>query len=97
MASPNRPACGKPTPLARVAEETSLPELEIPSGKPAEKLVEVETPRPSGEDNPTPRLNALTNGTSAESAASTSAHHETPKANGKPTAVTEEAMKTIEI
>ncbi|KAF6828168.1 glucan synthesis regulatory protein [Colletotrichum musicola] len=52
IASPIRPAYGKSSPLARVAEETPVPDLQT-NGlniKPA-KLVEVETPRPS-EDTP---------------------------------------------
>ncbi|KAL8371724.1 hypothetical protein RB595_001498 [Gaeumannomyces hyphopodioides] len=54
LASPNRPGYGKSSPLARVTEETSLPDSELgispvspPSTKPKEKLVELDTPRPS--------------------------------------------------
>lgn len=54
LASPNRPGYGKSSPLARVTEETSLPDSELgispaspPSAKPKEKLVELDTPRQS--------------------------------------------------
>ncbi|KAL8311496.1 hypothetical protein RB597_002205 [Gaeumannomyces tritici] len=54
LASPNRPGYGKSSPLARVTEETSLPDSELgisptspPSTKPKENLVELDTPRPS--------------------------------------------------
>jgi len=46
VASPNRPNYGKPSPLARVAEENSTPIKVYTNGIPAEKLVEVETPKP---------------------------------------------------
>jgi len=99
LVSPNRPALGKPSPLARVAEEMPLPELTIPNGRPREKLVEVDTPRPSGEDNLTPRLDALTNGVPTTSAGTAAMPVSPPsaKANGKQPAVREEAMRTIEI
>lgn len=103
MPSPIRPGYGKPSPLARVAEEAPAP-LEIKTSnlaKPIEKLVEVDTPRPSGEGNKenimASRLAALTNGdtTKPEAAAES---QETGQANGKQQAmVAEEAMKTIEI
>ncbi|KAG7119575.1 Glucan synthesis regulatory protein like [Verticillium longisporum] len=48
LASPIRPGMGKPSPLARVAEESALPEIDTNGLKPP-KLVEVETPRPSEE------------------------------------------------
>ncbi|GJC93601.1 SMI1/KNR4 family protein [Colletotrichum higginsianum] len=84
MASPIRPGYGKSSPLARVAEETPLPDLEANGLKPT-KLVEVETPgrarttaRGEGKENNNP---AKTNG----------------KANGKQPEVLEESMKEIEI
>ncbi|KAK3684830.1 hypothetical protein B0T22DRAFT_199626 [Podospora appendiculata] len=115
MSSPVRPGYGKSSPLARVAEEapTSL-SLTVPNGvKPREKLVEVETPRPSGEDNKenmmSSKMEAFTNGESSPT--------ETPELringqinsqingqiNSKPVLpsakqpLEEEAMKTIEI
>jgi cell wall assembly regulator SMI1 len=104
LASPNRPAgtFPKPSPLARVTEEsTILPELTIPNGKPREKLVEVDTPRPSDEENVnlTSRLIALTNGNSMPEGSATAREPMSAKANGKQPAVTtsEETMKTIEI
>jgi cell wall assembly regulator SMI1 len=45
--SPNRPNYGKSSPLARVTEEGSAPVKIHTTNIPAEKLVEVETPRPS--------------------------------------------------
>lgn len=106
MPSPIRPGYGKPSPLSRVAEEAPAP-LEVKTAnipKP-EKLVEVETPRPSGDGNKenilAPRLAALANGTVPEPQAVPEA-----KANGQangqtkekePIVVEEEAMKTIEI
>ncbi|CAG8981330.1 hypothetical protein HYALB_00005130 [Hymenoscyphus albidus] len=48
VASPNRPNYGKSSPLARVTEESAARPSKIKSmNLPAEKLVEVETPRPS--------------------------------------------------
>lgn len=75
-------------------------EVQIPNGVTArEKLVEVETPRVSGEENKAPRLAALENSqASASNATSTAdASSKSATANGKQTAVIEEAMKTIEI
>ncbi|EPE29902.1 hypothetical protein GLAREA_01062 [Glarea lozoyensis ATCC 20868] len=45
--SPNRPNYGKSSPLARVTEEGSTPSKIQTVNMPIEKLVEVETPRPS--------------------------------------------------
>jgi cell wall assembly regulator SMI1 len=46
VASPSRPVYGKPSPLARVAEETSAP-IKIKTNVKPQKLVEVESPRPN--------------------------------------------------
>lgn len=95
LASPMRPGYGKASPLARVTEESSLQELAGPNGNgkaKAEKLVEVDTPRPSGEENAAPRLTALTKGETSDEAESPSA-----KVNGKQPVTTDEAMKDIEI
>lgn len=95
LASPMRPGYGKASPLARVTEEASLHELAIPNGKAkAEKLVEVDTPRPSGEESSAPRLAALTKGDGSDS---TDSESPTAKVNGKQPIATEEAMKDIEI
>jgi len=81
--SPIRPGYGKPSPLARVAEEAPAPLVIKTSNivKP-EKLVEVETPRPSGEGNKenilAPRLAALTNGAAVEAHTAPE-----PQANGQ--------------
>jgi hypothetical protein len=107
MPSPIRPGYGKPSPLARVAEEAPAP-LEIKTNNIAkpEKLVEVETPRQSGDGNKenllAPRLTALTNGTPAEPKAPAEPKG-TSQVNGQakekqPVIVEElETMKTIEI
>lgn len=107
VTSPIRPGYGKPSPLARVTEENPGPlGVDIPNGaNPLEKLVEVETPRPSDEAGKAPRLSALANGeTLVDGATPTSPAAESSdaadKANGKkPAAIEpiEEAMKTIEI
>lgn len=47
VSSPNRPNYGKSSPLARVAEENAAPIKLHTNGIKPEKLVEVETPRPS--------------------------------------------------
>lgn len=110
--SPIRPGYGKPSPLARVTEEAGSSSSTASSvAKPGEKLVEVDTPRHSGEENKdsAPRLAALANG---DASSSSSAADGQPKpdahqangsavANGKQPAVDAdvdvEAMKTIEI
>jgi len=100
LASPNRPGYPKASPLSRVTEEAALPELTIPNGNPREKLVEVDTPRSSGDNGVTltPRLIALTNGVSGGAAKdAANVNGLSAKANGKQPAVAEEAMKTIEI
>ena len=56
--SPNRPNYGKSSPLARVQEESSAPIKVHTNGIKPEKLVEVETPRPS-EDQKTKNLDSL--------------------------------------
>ncbi|KAH6840848.1 hypothetical protein B0I37DRAFT_408554 [Chaetomium sp. MPI-CAGE-AT-0009] len=102
--SPIRPGYGKPSPLARVAEESggSSPA----AGKTGEKLVEVDTPRHSNEDTKetAPRLAALTNGEAsaddkadkpeaAQPSGSAAANRKTPTVEEE----IEGAMKTIEI
>jgi len=107
MPSPIRPGYGKPSPLARVAEaeEAHAPLVINTSNlvKPP-KLVEVDTPRPSGEGNKenisAPRLAALTNGATAvsEVAPEPQTNGQTNgQANGKLPVVIEDTMKTIEI
>ncbi|KAK5654851.1 hypothetical protein OQA88_6887 [Cercophora sp. LCS_1] len=103
MPSPIRPTgYGRPSPLARVAEEApvSLAVADPNTVTPREKLVEVDTPRHSGEENKenamAPRLTALTNGESKTD-------EKTPEpqiatvSNAKQPIVVEETMKTIEI
>jgi cell wall assembly regulator SMI1 len=51
--SPNRPNYGKSSPLARVTEEGVTPVKIHTANIPAEKLVEVETPRPSEDKSKT--------------------------------------------
>ncbi|KAK1760489.1 glucan synthesis regulatory protein [Echria macrotheca] len=102
MPSPIRPGYGKPSPLARVAEEapSSLAVADPNTAKPREKLVEVDTPRHSGEENKenvsAPRLSALTNGDKVASD-KTPETQTTSQANGKQPMVVDEPMKTIEI
>lgn len=70
LASPRPGGMSKSSPLARVAEEapSALLSVSIPNSNPKEKLVEVDTPRPSGDENKenanenAPRLAALVNG-----------------------------------
>jgi len=81
LSSPRPGGFGKPSPLARVAEEapSALLTVTIPNGKPKEKLVEVDTPRPSGEEDKenininAPRLEALVNGEGSSAQESTAA------------------------
>jgi len=57
--SPNRPNYGKSSPLARVTEESSAPIKVHTNGIKLEKLVEVETPRPSEDQKSNKTLEAL--------------------------------------
>jgi len=97
--SPIRPGYGKPSPLARVTEEgVATLGLKIPTNlQPREKLVEVDTPRPSGEVDK--ENAALVNG--ATPTVETTLLESPPRsraAEGKKPVVIEEApMKTIEI
>jgi cell wall assembly regulator SMI1 len=99
--SPIRPGYGKPSPLARVAEETRA--SSPASSKAGENLIEVNTPRQSNEENKdaTPRLAALANGdaAAADEAKPDTQTNGSAVANGKKPAVAEveEAMKTIEL
>lgn len=101
LASPNRPGYGKPSPLARVTEEIAIPEAALSNGvKKPEKLVEVETPRPSEDGVKAPRLALLTkreSGLNGQLVASDDGEALSPKANGKKPITIEEAMKEIEI
>lgn len=112
VASPIRLGHGnkQPSPLARVTEEAAVP-LVHPTAdllSPGEKLVEVETPRPSNEFKQAPRLAALENGDKATEPVSIGsigsmspvALEKKPLANGKQPAAlddTMDTMKTIEI
>ncbi|KAK3995060.1 hypothetical protein QBC44DRAFT_366937 [Cladorrhinum sp. PSN332] len=105
MASPIRPGYGKASPLARVQEEIPLSSGNSNTTK--EKLVEVDTPRHSGEENKenATRLAALA--ANGEVGSPSSAMEETKtesQPNGSATASSkkstvedEPAMKTIEI
>ncbi len=97
LASPNRPAYGKPSPLAKVAEEAPALDRPLPNGKARDVLVEVETPRASDEERGPLRLAPLTNGVAATPVGPIVDAKPTAKANGKQPVVAEEAMKTIEI
>ncbi|KAL2023824.1 hypothetical protein VTK56DRAFT_1091 [Thermocarpiscus australiensis] len=98
--SPIRPGYGKSSPLARVAEEGSVSTSPTATTKPGEKLVEVDTPRQSGEESKetAPRLAALANGDA--SAAETKPDAQaigSAAASSKQATVEDEPMKTIEI
>ncbi|KAL0943895.1 glucan synthesis regulatory protein [Colletotrichum truncatum] len=104
IASPIRPGYSKSSPLARVAEETPLPDPETNGLKPT-KLVEVETPRPS-EDNPKGSRASLlshvdttpeNDGKENENPAGKVNGTANGKPNGKQPEVLEEPMKEIEI
>ncbi|KAH8881524.1 1,3-beta-glucan biosynthesis protein-like protein [Thozetella sp. PMI_491] len=99
ISSPIRPAYGKPSPLARVTEESAAPlSLAIPNGKAKEKLVEVDTPRPSGEENVKPtKLDVLTSDDSPVPRENANTPTESAKVNGKQAIALDDAMKTIEI
>lgn len=95
LASP-RPGLGKPSPLARVTEETSLPELEDGTLKPP-NLVELETPRPSednGKQNPS-QTSLLPGSKSNKDKDKTIASP--PPSEDKGTEAAPEPMKEIEI
>jgi cell wall assembly regulator SMI1 len=103
LASPIRPgtggAFGRSSPLARVTEETPvLPSLQTSGIKPP-KLVEVDTPKPGG--NESPQLSALAGRERRESKGKENADPvlRSIKANGKQPmrSSIEESMKTIEI
>lgn len=92
---------GKASPLARVQEEAGA--AGSASSAAGDKLVEVDTPRQSNEENKentAPRLAALANGDAPapdETKPETQATAPSAVANGKKPAVEVEAMKTIEI
>ncbi|KAI4868272.1 cell wall assembly and cell proliferation coordinating protein [Hypoxylon rubiginosum] len=92
LGSPNRPGFGKASPLARVTEESSLPEPKLSTnGVKQPKLVEVETPRPSDE---------VTQAGKFPSVVEAKGKEPTPlkiAANGSSNQELEEGMKTIEI
>jgi cell wall assembly regulator SMI1 len=104
VASPNRPNYGKSSPLARVTEEGSTPVKIHTANMPVEKLVEVETPRPS-EDTKAKSMEAALESVSLEdnkensktgvgNAASLGLTNGTPK---KATVEDDTTMKTIDI
>ena len=59
VASPHRPSYGKSSPLARVTEEGAVPIKVHTNGIRPEKLVEVETPRPSEDRKQNRTLDSL--------------------------------------
>ncbi|TDZ12955.1 Glucan synthesis regulatory protein [Colletotrichum sidae] len=100
IASPIRPGYAKSSPLARVAEETPLPELQTNGLKQPTKLVEVETPRPSEDTPKGSRVSLLSHVEAAEGEGKENENPATKtngKANGKQPEVSEEPMKEIEI
>ncbi|KAK4152630.1 glucan synthesis regulatory protein [Chaetomidium leptoderma] len=99
MPSPIRPGYGKPSPLARVTEEAGG--ASPTAGKAGEKLVEVDTPRQSNEENKeaAPRLAALANGDAPppEETKLETEPNGSAVAKGKKPALEVDTMKTIEI
>ncbi|KND93976.1 Glucan synthesis regulatory protein [Tolypocladium ophioglossoides CBS 100239] len=99
LTSPMRPIYGKPPPLSRVTEESTIPEIPSAEIEPS-TLVEVETP-PASEDG----KNALRISTLGRSESDLiklkdkDKENEVPssKMNGKQPAVADDSMKTIEI
>lgn len=106
VSSPNRPNYGKSSPLARVTEESAAGPSKIrTSNLPAEKLVEVETPRPS-EDQKSKNTESLLPGSPAPSSdkentksgeANTTGLGVTNGIAKKPEVEDDTTMKTIEI
>ncbi|CAM1508211.1 Fc.00g050590.m01.CDS01 [Cosmosporella sp. VM-42] len=96
LTSPMRPPYGKTTPLTRVTEESTIPELASANIQP-EKLVEVETPRQSDEHKPN-RVGTLPR---VESDLLKDLNKDkenlAPRMNGKQPETADESMKTIEI
>ncbi|KAK8100982.1 uncharacterized protein PG998_007613 [Apiospora kogelbergensis] len=97
LTSPIRPGYNA-SPLAQVTEEggsSALPDKLTTNGIPANKLVEVETPRP-GDEAKVPELPSVEGSPKGKENPSPKA--ETPTAvNGKVSGEIEEGMKTIEI
>lgn len=99
LTSPMRPIYGKPPPLSRVTEESSIPEIPSAEIEPS-TLVEVETP-PASDDG----KNALRISTLAPSESDLIKLKDKVKENGLPSskmngkqpAVADDSMKTIEI
>ncbi|KAK4460848.1 hypothetical protein QBC42DRAFT_271468 [Cladorrhinum samala] len=111
MASPNRPGYGKASPLARVQEELPLSASGSNAVTAGENLMELVTPRHSGEESKenAPRLAALAaNGEAGSPEAANKEVKKDSQTNGSTTAASpatskqtavedETAMKTIEI
>ncbi|CAK7228500.1 Cell wall assembly regulator [Sporothrix eucalyptigena] len=114
LASPSRPGYGnnQPSPLARVTEETSLPELNmvLPTNEEAETLVEVTTPKAAPPPSKLSTVSTVTEATETETngkAVESENDENVPapkssKSAGKAKQATveteaEDAMKTIEI
>lgn len=109
VASPNRPNYGKSSPLARVTEERAAPIRVHTNGIKPEKLVEVETPRPSDDVRSSPEqkktLESLLEPVSLEDDKENTTNGDvavktTSLTNGAPPKATVEddsTMKTIEI
>ncbi|ROT39156.1 glucan synthesis regulatory protein [Sodiomyces alkalinus F11] len=96
LASP-RPAIGKPSPLARVTEETALPDLAESSLNPA-NLVELETPRPSEDEvKQTPSQTSLLPGSDSNEGKNGKETAPPPASGNKGAEAASEPMKEIEI
>ena len=104
VASPNRPNYGKSSPLARVQEEGSAPIKVHTNGIKPEKLVEVETPRPSEDQKTTKTLDAMLDAVTLDDNKENAKNGEPVKSLGlvngddkKATVEDDTTMKTIEI
>lgn len=105
VASPNRPNYGKPSPLARVTEEISAPIKVHTNSIPAEKLVEVDTPKSATDAKQSKTLESLLepvspddNKENLKSGDSEATPSDLLSGNAKKAMVEDETnMKTIEI
>ena len=107
VASPHRPNYGKPSPLARVTEETAAPIKVHTSGIPSAKLVEVDSPKPIEENKQSKVLESLLEPVTLEDSKEETKSKEAPleattliddsDGTKKATVEDEAAMKTIEI
>ena len=101
VASPHRPNYGKPSPLARVTEESAAPIKVHTSGIPTAKLVEVDSPKPMEDQKQSKVLESLLEPVTLEDSKEAPAEAATliddSDGSKKATVEDETTMKTIEI